>query len=323
MSIEIKMGGYPSRKIGEIERRAIEYLKVIKQTKEYLEYGKEIGCSVAAMVHDAIKWDPSKDKNLEPNEVAEIEKIMKQGKCNELNLKNSVVKDIFDEVTMRAETYIEIFENRKNYLKYGLEKEWAVAHALAQSGYWYPEMDKNLSEEDIKEILKWRSKLVGMTVAHLIAQKQKAYGEALWSIKDLDILGLEDNPPSNSLVAFELISGMWKNTIYNETGAQRDHYYLPPWMKDENGNPDMEILSLKNSKGETVAYHYAKVHSEYWLCDDINILKLDDGKGTTVAHKLAQNCSSNHRTTKDPRVLSLKNKKGVSVEQILKEKGCI
>ncbi len=321
MSIEIKMGGYPPRKIGEIEKRDKEYLKVVKQTKEYLGYGKEIGCSVATIVHDAVKWNPSMDKNLEPKEVAEIERIMKQGKCNEVNLKNPVVKEIFDEVRQRAKTYIEIFESRKNYLKSGLENGKAVAHELALGGNWYPQMDKNLSKEDIKEILKWESHEFGWTVAHLIAQNQKTYGENLWSTKDLDILGLEDNTDSKFLVAFELIDGMWKNTVFRE--AQRDYHYLPPWMKDENRNPDMKILSLRNSKGETVAYHYAQVHGKYWLCNDVNILKLDNGNGTTVAHQLANDCQYNHWTSKDPRVLSLKNGEGVTVEQILKEKGCI
>ena len=86
---------------GEIEGRAKEYLKVVKQTKEYLEYGKEIRCSVAAMVYDAIKWNPSMDKNLDPKEVAEIESIIAHGKCNKVNLKNSVVKEIFDEVSSK------------------------------------------------------------------------------------------------------------------------------------------------------------------------------------------------------------------------------
>ena len=395
MSIKIKIGRHIGRNNGEIEQRAKEYLKVIGQTKEYLEYGKEIGCSVAAMVHDATKWDPSIDKNLDSKEVAEIEKIMMQSRCNEVNSKNPVIKDIFNEVTQRAKTYIEIFESRKNYLKYGLENGWAVAHELAQGRNWYPEMDKNLSKEDIKEILKWKSHKFGWTVAHLIARNQKTYREDLWSTKDLDILESEDN--SNSLVAFALIYGMWSHTIWYNIKHKGNQRYLPPWMKDENGNPNMKILSLRNSKGETVAYHYAHRHGNYWLCDDMDILKLDDGKGTTVAHelaqrnhewpssklanspefrnilmlsnssgvtvahnlawyyngsnqseplrgwktddieilslvdkdgntvahKLAEHCSSNHWTTKDPRILSLKNNKGVSVEEILKKNRCI
>ena len=396
MSIRIKIEGNTDRgENDEIKKRVEKCLTIIRECKEYLEYGKGIGCSVADMVHDAIRWDPLMDKNLDPKEVAEIEKIMKQGKCNEVNLKNIVVKEIFDEVRRRAKTYIEIFESRKNYLKYGLGNGWAVAHELAQSGDWYPKMDKNLTEEEIKEILKWKSYKSGETVAHLIAQNNKTYYEGnLWSTKDLDILRLEDS--HDRIVAFNLIGGMWRHTIFFiMTQHPKDPYYLPPWMKDKNGNPDMKILNLRNSKGETVAYHYA--HNKYWLCDDINILKLDDGRGTTVAHELArsnpewptsklanspqfrdilmlsnssgttvahnlawyyngsnqkepirgwktddieilslideygktvaynlaEHCFRNHWTTKDPIVLSLKNKEGVTVEQILKEKGCI
>jgi len=90
--------------------------------------------------------------------------------------------------------------------------------------YWYPETDKNLSGEDIKEIFKWKSRKFGETVAHELACRNPQ-----WNTDNFEILSLADS--NGNTVAHKLAQNCSNNH----------------WT-----TKDPKVLSLKNKEGVTV-----------------------------------------------------------------------
>lgn len=151
----------------------------------------------------------------------------------------------------------------------------------------------------------------GRTMAHELASSY----ETGWQIDNPNILKLADD--EGITVAHELAQNNAYSKQKNDCATQEKYKssnfegICPPKIKPWGSN-DLNILSLTDHKGNTVAHDLAEVHQNEWVTQDPAVLMLKNQKGLSVAHILAENPVKDWDTD-NVTILKLTDNAGISV----------